>query len=92
MNNDLIKKRVERSKRISALKHMIKDELSRNQDELVDRQIFLNEKYKPVTESQKKVIKTVNDNQKNLQESVNTLSSILSNQGSTTGVEEWLER
>ena len=71
---------------------MIKDELSRNQDVLADRQIFLNEKYKPITESQKKVIKTLNDNQTNLQESVNTLSSVLSNKGSTTGVEEWLER
>ena len=70
---------------------MIKDELSRNQDRLVDRQIFFNEKYTPVTESHKKVIKTLNDNQKNLQESVNTLSSVISNQGSTTGVEEWLE-
>ena len=54
--------------------------------------MFLNEKYKPVAESQKRVIKTLNDNQKNLQESINTLSSALSNQGSTTGVEEWLER
>lgn len=95
------RKKVAKSKRISAIKQKIRDELNRKQDALDYRQLEFKEKYEPVVIPQNEVKKTIDkkqnelvkklgDIQKELIDSVTILGDTFSNQGSITGVGPWV--
>ena len=101
MDINKLRIRAEKSKKIEAIKNKIRKELKHHHYALEDRRYETTELLKPVIIAQNEVKDTISqkqddlinqldNNQKELIQSVNTLSTTMSNQGSTSGAERWV--
>ena len=101
MDINELRMKVEKSKQINAMKQRIRKEIKTHRDYLENRQHENRELFKPIIttqnevknvidEKQDKLINQLENNQKELIRSVNTLSTVMSNQSSTAGVEKWV--
>ena len=91
----------EESAKIEAMAQQIRDRFERHDNDVQDRRHESEELFKPVIGAQEDVKKTINEkqdkvieqmdkNQKELIQSLDVLSDIMSKQGSTAGVERWV--